>query len=263
MEKKFVNKEQIVSGLKSLGIKRSDNIFVHCSMKKFGFVCGGAQIIIEALIEVIGEDGNILMPTQSWKNLDPSAGVHWEEPEEWWQAIRDNWPAYDSRITPTNTMGSVAEMFRNWPETKRSNHPARSIAALGKDSEYFVENHDLSNIFGIESPLHRFYKKNGKVLLLGVGYDKNTSLHLADELANYPSKHYITESSAIIKNGKREWIQYETLFVDGEDFEEIGQNFEKVSKSLKSKDIGNATVKVMEQRELVDFAIKWIERNRV
>lgn len=53
-----------------------------------------------------------MMPTQSWENLDLEAGVHWEEPKEWWQIIRDNWLAYDKDITPTNTMEAVAEMFR-------------------------------------------------------------------------------------------------------------------------------------------------------
>lgn len=53
---------------------------------------------------------------------------------------------------------------------------------------------------------------------LGVGYDKNTSLHLADARASYPSKHDYIAHSAIKRNGKRVWKDYQTLFVDGEDF---------------------------------------------
>ncbi|WP_090394767.1 aminoglycoside N(3)-acetyltransferase [Pseudobutyrivibrio sp. C4] len=121
---------------------------VHTALSKIGYVCGGAQAVIEALIEVVGEDGTIMMPAQSWKNLDPEDGVHWTVPEEYWQIIRDNWPAYDKRITPTNTMGAVAEAFRQWPGTLRSDHPARSVAAWGKHAEYLVNDHDLSNIFG-------------------------------------------------------------------------------------------------------------------
>ena len=81
----------------------------------------------QALLESVGTDGTVMMPTQSWENLDPSTGVHWEEPELWWQIIRDNWPAYNKDITPTNTMGAVAEMFRKWPGTsQRSPCPLRS-----------------------------------------------------------------------------------------------------------------------------------------
>ena len=40
---------------------------VHASLKRIGYVCGGAQTVIEALMEVVGENGTIMMPTQSWK----------------------------------------------------------------------------------------------------------------------------------------------------------------------------------------------------
>ena len=109
---------------------------------------GKGQTVIEALLEAVGEEGTIMMPTQSWKNLDPETGVHWQEPEAWWQSIRDNWPAYDKAITPTNTMGAVAEMFRTWPGSRRSDHPARSVAAWGRWADYLTEDHDLSDIFG-------------------------------------------------------------------------------------------------------------------
>ena len=261
MERKLVLKNDIVDALQSAGVKQGQTIMVHTSLGSLGFVCGGAQVVIEALLEYVGEEGTIMMPTQSWKNLDPEAGVHWQEPKEWWQAIRDNWPAYDKDITPTNTMGAVAEMFRKWPGAKRSDHPARSVAAYGKHAEYLTEKHDLSNIFGDGSPIGKLYELDGYVLLLGVGYDKNTSLHLADARAEYPGKHMSTESSAIMIDGKRVWKSYETLYVDGEDFTEIGEAFEKIG-NISKVELGNGTVRFMRQRELVDFAVKWMEENR-
>lgn len=260
-DRKLVLKKDIIDGINNVGIVNGDTVMVHTSLSSMGFVCGGPQTVIEALLEIIGSDGTIMMPTQSWKNLDPEAGVHWEEPKEWWQTIRENWPAYDKKITPTNTMGAVAEMFRNWPGVLRSDHPARSVAAVGKNAEYLTKDHNLSNIFGIGSPIDKLYQLNGKVLLIGVGYDKNTSIHLADARASYPLKHNTKESSAVMVDGKREWVTYETLYVDGEDFEEIGISFEKSHKVIDSS-IGNTVIKSMSQRELVDFAIKWIETNR-
>ena len=261
MERALVLKKDILEALEKVGVTQGRTIMVHTSLSKLGFVCGGAQIVIEALMESVGENGTIMMPTQSWKNLDPTAGVHWEEPEEWWQAIRDNWPAYDKDITPTNTMGAVAEMFRRWPGTFRSEHPARSVAANGKNAQYLTENHDLSNIFGDESPIGKLYDLDGYVLLIGVGYDKNTSLHLADARAEYPGKHLSKESSAILEDGKRVWKTYETLYVDGEDFEEIGAAFEK-ERNVTKAPLGNGELIFMKQRELVDFAVDWIEKNR-
>lgn len=261
MERKIVLKQDIIDALKKAGVQQGQNIMVHTSLSSLGFVCGGAQMVIEALLECVGEDGTIMMPTQSWKNLDPETGVHWEEPQEWWQIIRDNWPAYDKDITPTNTMGAVSEMFRKWPGTLRSDHPARSVAAHGKNAEYLTKNHDLSNIFGENSPIGKLYEMDGYVLLIGVGYDKNTSLHLADVRAEYPGKHMVNESSAVMQDGKRVWKTYETLYVDGEDFEEIGQAFESCNE-VKKVPLGNGLLTFMKQRELVDFAVKWIEENR-
>lgn len=255
-------KEDIVKAFRNVGLKKDDVVMVHTSLKSMGYVCGGAQTVIEALIEGVGENGTIMMPTQSWKNLDPTTGVHWEIDESQWQIIRDNWPAYDKNITPTNTMGAVAEMFRQWDGSVRSDHPARSVCAWGKYADYLTKNHDLSNIFGDGSPLSRLYDLNGKVLLIGVGYDKNTSIHLADARAQYPGKHDCIEHSAIMEDGKRVWKSYSTLFVDGEDFEDIGEAFEK-EHAISEAMIGNAVIKLMSQRDVVDFSVKWIEENRV
>ena len=261
MERKIVIKQDILAALSQVGLEKGQTVMVHTSLKSLGFVCGGAQVVIEALLETVGSEGTVMMPTQSWKNLDPAAGVHWQEPESWWPLIRDNWPAYQKDITPTNTMGAVAEMFRRWPGSLRSDHPARSVAAWGKHARYLTGNHDLSNIFGDGSPIGRLYELDGLVLLIGVGYDKNTSLHLADWRAEYPGKHEITEHSAILEKGQRVWKAYSTLYVDGEDFEKIGTAFEKAY-PVKTANLGNGTIKLMKQRELVDFAVNWIEKNR-
>lgn len=205
-------KGEIIQKLKEVGLKSGDTVMVHTSLGKMGYVCGGAQAVIEALMEVVGDSGTIMMPTQSWKNLDPETGVHWEAEQKDWQLIRDNWPAYDKNLTPTNTMGAVAEMFRQVPGSVRSDHPARSVCAWGRYAEY-------------------------------------------------PGKHTCVEHSAVSEAGKRVWKAYETLFVDGNDFEKIGEDFEKAH-AVSRVQIGNALVRLMYQRELVDFAVKWMEKNR-
>ncbi len=262
MEKrKLVIPDDIKAALKEVGVKKGQVVMVHTSLRSLGYVCGGAQSVIETLLEGVGEEGTIMMPTQSWKNLDPKTGVYWQEPKEWWSVIRENIPAYDKRITPTNTMGTVAEMFRQWSGTLRSDHPARSVAAWGRYAQYLTENHDLSDIFGDSSPIGRLYELDGYVLLIGVGYDKNTSLHLADVRADYPGKHTVIESSAIQINGQRIWKSYETLAVDGEDFSAIGEAFEQTGQVCHAL-LGNGILSMMRQRALVDFAVKWIEENR-
>lgn len=258
---KPIVKSEILSAFQALGLEKGAAVMVHTSLSRIGYVCGGAQTVIEALLEAVGGEGAVMMPAQSWKNLDPEDGVHGDVEEAYWQVIRDHWPAYDKRLTPTNTMGAVAEMFRSWPGALRSDHPARSVAAWGKYAEYLTSDHDLSNIFGDGSPIGKLYELDGDVLLIGVGYDKNTSLHLADARAEYPGKHTCVEHSAVMENGKRVWKAYETLFVDGEDFVQIGEGFEQTGAVRKTL-LGNAELRLMKQRKLVDFAVEWMEKYR-
>ena len=68
-------------------------------------------------------------------------------------------------------------------------------------------------------------------------------------------------SSAIQVDGHRIWKSYETLAVDGEDFSAIGEAFEQTGK-VHHVSLGNGILSMMSQRELVDFAVEWIEKNR-
>lgn len=260
-ERIILTQKDLLEGFKKCGMKKGDNVIVHASLSSLGFVVGGAETVIRALLESVGEEGTIIMPSQTWKNLDPSKGVHWEEPEEWYDIIRENWPAYDKYVTPAIGMGIVAELFAKWPGVKRSDHPARSVAAVGKNAEYITENHDLSNIFGEDSPVDKLYKLNGYILLLGVGYNKNTSFHLAETKADFVSKKFTEESSAILVNGKREWVKYRTQDVDDSDFILMGQVYEDEN-NINVYKIGQADVRYLEQRALVDWSVRWMEKNR-
>ncbi len=253
--------KELVDGFKTCGVKPGQNISVHTSLSKIGWVIGGPETFIRALLEVVGPNGTIMMPSQTWKNLDPSTGVHWEQPKEWWPIIRDNWPAYDPEVTPAIGMGAVAEMFRSWPGAKRSSHPARSFAAVGPNAEYLVKDHDLENIFGDGSPLDKLYGLGGFTLLVGVGFDKNTSLHVAETKADFKGKHNTKESSAILVNGKREWVTYSTLAVEDEDFVKLGDDYINEHNTPTFK-VGDAKTLFLNQKDVVDWSVEWMEKNR-
>ena len=65
----------------------------------------------------------------------------------------------------------------------------------------------------------------------------------------------------MIEDGRRVWKEYATLFVDGEDFEQIGEAFEQ-NNTVNKTMIGNAELRLMSQKRLVDFAVDWIEKYR-
>lgn len=257
----ILTKEDLIVAFKQCGLARGQHVMVHAALSKLGFVVGGAETLLRALLEIVGDEGTIIMPSQTWKNLDPSTGVHWEEPAEWWPIIREHWPAYDKAVTPAIGMGVTAEMLRKWPGAERSEHPARSFAAVGKQAKFLTQDHDLSNIFGLGSPLDKLYQLNGYVLLIGVGYDKNTSLHLAEMIAQFPGKGFSRESSAVISDGARKWITYETQAVDDGDFTTLGNEYDQ-EMNIEIHKVGDAQVRLLQQRPLVDWAVKWMESNR-
>ena len=64
---RVVLKEEIIQKLREVGLEKGDAVMVHTFLTRMGYVCGGAQTVIEALMEVVGKDGTIMMPIQSWK----------------------------------------------------------------------------------------------------------------------------------------------------------------------------------------------------
>ena len=67
IERKIVLKQDILEALSYVGICKDQTVMVHTSLSSLGFVCGGAQVMIEALLEAVGDEGTIMMPAQSWK----------------------------------------------------------------------------------------------------------------------------------------------------------------------------------------------------
>ena len=260
-EQKPVTYTDLIRFFSSFGIQKGQTLIVHSSLRGMGWVVGGPETVMRSLLDTIGVDGTVMMPSQTWKNLDPSTGVHWEQPEEWWPLIRENWPAYNSAVTPSIGMGILVETLRTWPGAVRSDHPARSFAAVGRHAQHLVADHDLCNIFGEGSPLSKFYDLDGQILLLGVGHNKNTSLHLAEMRAAFPGKTLSTEHSAISVDGKRVWTAYETPAVDDSDFITLGELFEK-EHGVAAHKIGEAEVRLIPQRAMVDWAVQWMEKNR-
>lgn len=69
--KSVILSEEIEDGLREVGLSAGDQVIVHTSLRSLGYVCSGAQVVIEALLKIVGEDGTVMMPTQGWKTLTP------------------------------------------------------------------------------------------------------------------------------------------------------------------------------------------------
>ena len=251
----------LVGDIAALGVEPGGVVIVHSSLSALGWVAGGPQSVVEALLEVVGPDGTIVMPTHSGQLSDPAAWSRPPVPEAWIDPLHEGLPAYDPYLTPTLAMGQVVECFRQHRSTLRSAHPTLSFAACGPKAEAVVGFHPLSPGLGEESPLGRLYELDAQVLLLGVGHVHDTSLHLAEHRASWPGKATMREGAPVRRRGRREWVAYDDLELDESDFDRIGDAFAATG-GERSGPVGQGIGRLSRVRALVDFAVEWMNEHR-
>ena len=245
----------LATDFRHLGLREGMTVIVHSSMSSLGWVCGGALTVIQALQDVITANGTIIMPTHSTKLSDPKEWENPPIPRSWWQTVRNEMPAFDPALTPTFFMGKISELFRTFPSVKRSNHPKYSFAAWGKHQTEIISNHSLENGLGKDSPLGKIYQLGGYVLLLGTGYNSNTSMHLGEHHSGMINT--VTTASPVVENGQKRWKDYQELKYDEEIFPKIGEVFE-TQNEIRIGNVGSAEAKLIFQPAIVDFTAAYI-----
>ena len=257
-----ITQSRIAADLRNIGLRSGDVVVVHSSMSKIGWVVGGPVTVIEALMEVLGTEGTLVIPAQSTDNSEPSPWQYPAVPESWWQIIRDEIPPFNPDITPTRGIGRIPEVFRKFPGVRRSNHPQVSWAAWGKQAKYVTESHPVDQAYGENSPLGKAYKLKAKILLLGATHQSNTSLHFAETRTDIPNFPWMERSSAVLENGVRVWKSWKERNISSDDFSVIGEAYE-TRENYELQDIGQAPSRLLRMRDLVDFAVEWMEKNRI
>jgi len=250
-------RQSLLADLRQLGIAHGDTLMVHTSLSKLGYIVDGKQSLLQALIDSVGEAGTILMPAQTGSNSDPENWSMPPIPQDWWQTVRDNIPAFDKHTSPSD-VGAVAEAFRAYPNTLRSDHPQVSFCARGALAQELTRTHVLTPKFGHDTPLGKLYQLGAKILMLGTDYDTVTALHLSEVESGRSSVSQ--DAAAMFVNGERVWQVFNDYDYDTDDFVAIGQAYEAEHTVVSGK-VGMGVAKVLDMRSIVDFATVYMKEH--
>jgi aminoglycoside N3'-acetyltransferase len=172
--------ENISRDLSRLGLSPGSKIMVHSSLSGLGFVLGGASTVIQALLDVIGSQGLLVMP------CPPVTGATLKS----LQSAK----VFDPKTTPCTT-GKICETFRHWPGVFRSLHPTHSVAAIGPEAKWLVKDHHLdSTPFGPNSPFARLLEIDASIVGIGLDVRWITLYHHFEDICDYfPVRVYSEE----------------------------------------------------------------------
>ncbi|MDQ3138221.1 MAG: AAC(3)-VI family aminoglycoside N-acetyltransferase [Gemmatimonadota bacterium] len=175
---------QLAEQLRTLDVREGAVLLVHMSYRTVRPVTGGPTAVIAALQAAIGPAGTLVMP--SWGDDD-------DHP-------------FDPASTPaSNSLGATADLFWRRPQVLRSAHPF-AFAAAGPHAETVTADPLPLPPHRPESPVGRVHELNGQVLLLGVGHDANTTVHLAEVIAQVP--YEVPKHCTILATGGAVRIDY-------------------------------------------------------
>ncbi len=259
---KPATRRSIAEDLEKLGLGAGDTVEVHSSLRSLGYVVGGVISVVDALIDIVTDQGNIVMPTQTPFFKHPARAPHPPVPDDWIQPIMDAMPPYDPATSPTQRMGAVVEYFRTLPGTVRSSHPLYSFGAWGRDAAAIAGNQPLELSLGKGSPLEAIYNLDGKVLLIGVGYVRCTTFHHAEYSVSATSFESPLVPIPVDSGDGRRSVDWrpvrEICFIDDATITALGEAFEANNPVSRGR-IANAESRLLSQRQAVDYAVTWLE----
>ena len=163
-----VRRDDVGDALVRIGVHEGDTAMVYCSLSRLGHVVGGAEAVIGAFRDVLGQNGTLAMPSFAVVG----GGLDY---------LSSN-PIFDPDTTPSS-VGRLSEVFRAMPDARRSIHPTHSVSAAGRLAEYITTGHELASTpFGSGTPFEKLLGLDAWFLALGVDIHVFTLYHTFEDL---------------------------------------------------------------------------------
>lgn len=227
---------------------------VHASVRAVGPVTGGANVIVQTLLDAIGPGGTL------------AAYVDYEPFYE--EIDKIEIPVFDKRIArAARDHGVLHEIIRTWPGALRSDHPDAGVVAIGALAEWITADHPFQYGYGEGSPFDKILQAHGRVLMLGAPLDTITLLHYAEHKAKIPDKRIRRYSRLMPTPNGPEWIQFEEFdtaepvheSLPSNCFEMIAADYLETGRGSQGT-IGAARSCLFDGPDLVEFGVQWLER---
>ena len=241
--KRPLTRPRIVAGLRRMGIRRGDVVFVHSSLSSLGHVVGDADGFIDGLLDAIGPEGTLAMPSFTFSERER----------------RDTNPPYHPRRTPS-VVGIVADAFWRRAEVRRSASAGHAVAAIGPQADFVTKGEVTTEPYSREGPFGKLYGLDAKVLLVGCGLAPNVSLHAVEDWVGLPGMQpvdYLAEDD----DGKVRTIHYQREPVGPRDFHRSSSIVTKSEVLLRRNGIlsdgrvGPAVAYAFKFRDLMDHSM--------
>jgi aminoglycoside 3-N-acetyltransferase len=243
-----ISQQQLEDDFRKAGIKSGDIILVHSSLSKIGHLIDGPKTFVDALINVVGEKGTILMPTS------PNAVYQFDYIQQH--------KIFDVLNTPSKT-GKITEYFRTLPGVKRSWHPTEPVSGWGANVDFFLDEHfNQLTPYNSKSPFYKVSEQGGKLLYIGVTLaNAGTNLHTLEDAVDFKFPVYADEifvTELIDPTGKRHRVKtkvHNPEFSKKRKCDDLIPLFKKEG-ALKTVKIGQADALVADAKKFLEVMIK-------
>ena len=165
-----VTRDEIMTGLRRAGLGRGDVLFVHNSIRALGYVVGGPDAVVDAMLFTVGPEGHVTVPTFTSCRTTTRNKQH---------------TVFDIDKTPSK-LGIIGETLRQRPNAHRSNHPTKSLTAIGPDAAELVAGAEGKSDFDIDGPYGRLVGMGAWVVFLGIRVGSNSMLHVVEDWLDLP-----------------------------------------------------------------------------
>lgn len=172
-----ITHQQTVDAMRSV-LSPGDDIMIHASLSRLGHFEAGIDATISAICDAVGPTGTVIMMTDTRS------------------FARTRQFSLDQR----SETGLLTERFRVMPGVRRSCVPMGSFCALGPRAEAYTDGYDSH--LDDTATLTRLLDNDGKIMLMGIGYQKCTLYHLAEERHAVPYNIHKEFRGVLLEHGK-------------------------------------------------------------